>query len=451
MPAGNSMHKLGLWSGVGLVVADMVGAGVLTTSGFMALELSPSYILLDWTVGGLVALCGALAYAALARQIPRSGGEYRYLSSMIHPAAGYLAGWTSLLVGFSVPVALAGLAAGAYAETVIEGLDGRFLGAGIIALVAVVHASDLQASKWTQDALAVVKALLLVGFVVVGLIAGTNVLPRWGPQDASSPGFPVEPFFTSLIFVMFCYTGWNAATYATEEFEHPRRDVPRSMVIGCSAVMVVYVLVNWIFVTNLTQGDMVQWIDSDTDRITLAHLVMVKLAGPSAAAVMSVIVIIALVSAISAMTLIGPRVYAEMAVDRFLPTAFAAKTGRPPSLSVVLQGGLAVSLVFLSGFRELLTNVSSILAVVAAMTVLSLFNYRRWQPGERPGLLPLAGAIVFAVMSGWMVYYAIDASTTVELAGRPVPTLVLWMAGIVIISIAGYVLTRRVRSEAEPG
>lgn len=430
-------------------MADMVGTGVLTTSGFMALELSPPYILMDWVMGGLVALCGALAYAALARLIPRSGGEYRYLSTMLHPAVGYLAGWTSLLVGFSVPVALAGLAAGAYAETVFPGVRGVFVAALIIVLITVMHAIGLESSKRTQDALAAVKALLLAGFILVGLTKGSNVLPDWGMDGVNGPsGFSVKAFFTSLIFIMFCYSGWNAAIYASEEFERPRQDVPRAMVIGCLSVAGIYLLVNWVLVANLTQADMTGWIKGDTDRITLAHLVMRKLVGESAANVMSMVVVVALMSAISAMTLIGPRVYAAMAQDRFLPRALAAREGQPPVGSLALQGGLAVSLVFLSGFRELLNNVSSILALVSAATVLSLFRSSRWPEGEKPGLPAMLGAVVFAAMAGWMFYFAVQASNTVQLGGLAMPTVILWIVGIVAVSMGAYGLTQRVRGES---
>jgi APA family basic amino acid/polyamine antiporter len=439
--------KLGLWSGVGLTMSDMVGVGVLTTAGFMALDLSPKLILLEWVVGGLIALAGSLAYAALVRLVPRSGGEYRYLSTLLHPAVGYVAGWTSLLVGFSVPVALASLGAGAFANTLVPSLDPRIVAAAVIAVVTALHAGSLQASKWAQDGLAVVKGLLLAAFVLIGLVVGTNAIPPWTPP-AEATGFPTVPFFTSLIFVSFCYTGWNAPTYAAEEFEVPRRDVPRSMLIGCLSVMGIYVLVNWVFVTNLGQADMASWIAGDTDRITLAHLVMRNLVGAGAAAVMSGVIVVALMSAVSAMTLIGPRVYAAMAADGFLPSALVAREGKPPAWSVLMQGALATSLVFLSGFRELLNNVGSILAVVSAVTMLSLFRRVHWTPDTRPSLLALVGALVYAGMSGWMVYFAMKSSDKTSLFGFTVPVLLTWMIGIVAIAMGAYAATRALRRDA---
>ena len=308
-------------------------------------------------------------------------------------------------------------------------------------MVTASHAVNLRASRWTQDALAVVKSVLIAAFVVIGLVAGSNSLEGWAPAPETA-SFPVAPFFTSLIFVSFCYSGWNAATYAAGEFDNPRRNVPLSMAVGCSLVMLVYLLVNWVFVSNLGQGEMGAWIQGDTDRITLAHLVMQNLLGFEAATVMSVVVILALASAISAMMLIGPRVYAAMADDEFLPRVFANREGNPPRASVVLQGGLAITLVFMSGFRELLNNVGSILAVASAAAVLSLFRRSRWRGDARPGPLPLIGAGVYAVMSGWMVYFAMQSSEKVVVLGTELPSLALWMIAIVVVAMVAYTSTR---------
>lgn len=446
--ASKEAKKLGTWSGVGLTMSDMVGAGVLTTAGFMAQDLSPRLILFEWFLGGVIALAGSLAYAALVRLVPRSGGEYRYLSELLHPLVGYVAGWASLLVGFSVPVALAALAAGAFAETVIPGLDPRLTASALILLITASHAGNLQASRWTQDVLALIKGLLIAVFIAIGLSVGTNTLPAPGPVAAGA-GFPTAPFFTSLIFVSFCYSGWNAATYAAGDFENPRRDVPRAMIFGCTAVMVIYLLVNWVFVTNLGGADIAGWVTGDTDRITLAHLVMRNLLGESAATFMSAIVIVALASAISAMMLVGPRVYAAMADDQFLPRVFASRAGIPPRGSVVLQGALATLLVFMSGFRELLNNVGSILALVSAAAVLSLFRRVHWTEDNRPGVAALAGAAVYSLMSAWMVYFTMQSSPKVSILGATIPSLALWIGAIVSVAATAYALTRVVRTRAD--
>ena len=110
-------HRLGLFSGMGMVIANMIGAGVFLSTGFMAQDLNPKQILLAWAIGAFLALSGARAYAEIAQIVPKSGGEYRYLSTLVHPALGYLAGWASLLLGFSAPIAIDAFAAGAFANT----------------------------------------------------------------------------------------------------------------------------------------------------------------------------------------------------------------------------------------------------------------------------------------------------------------------------------------------
>src|SRR6185503_3805275 len=329
-------RKLGLWSGVGIVIANMIGAGVSTTPGFMAMDLAPSYILLAWLVGGVAALSGARAYAAIAQAIPRSGGEYRYLSTLWHPMLGYLAGWTSLLVGF-------------YTGTLGVDIPWRLVTAVVIILVTALHAFDLRASRRGQNLLVAVKLTLVIGFVVVGLVAGSNAWPEWRPK-ASEHGLPLAPFFQSLVFIAFCYSGWNAAIYASEEFASPRPDVPRAMLIGCATVMVLYMLVNWVFIANLTPSHYGAWIGDDPERITLGHVLMKNLVGITGAKIMSVFMIVALLSAASAMTMIGPRVYAAMARDGYLPAAFAGKDGRPPLWSVLLQGAIAMAVAMTTSF-----------------------------------------------------------------------------------------------------
>src|SRR5262247_1437584 len=327
--------KLGLWSGVGLVVANMIGSGVLTTPGFMAMDLAPSHILLAWFVGGVLALCGARAYAAAAEAIPRSGGEYRYLSELWHPALGYLAGWTSLLVGFSQPVALDAIAVGAFADTLIPGLDVKVVATATVVGVTALHAFDLRASKVGQNGLVAVKIALLLGFMAIGLAAGNNELPAWAP-DSAKAGMPLTALFGSLVFIMFCYSGWNAAIYASEEFVTPRRDVPRAMLIGCAAVMLLYLVVNWVFVANLTPAHFSEWIRGDRDRITLGHVLMRDLIGAGGAKVMSMVVLVVL----------------------------------------VLQGAVAIFCVWTQSFRSLLGTVGAILTLMAALTALGVIRMR---------------------------------------------------------------------------
>ncbi len=215
---------MGLWSGVGVNISTMIGVGVFLSAGFMAGAMGPGTILLSWLVGGALAMAGARAYASVATLVPRSGGEYRYLSDLFHPWLGYLAGWTSLLAGFSAPVASNAGAAGSFTETLFPGsIDGRIVGAILIVAATLSHALHLKASKWTQDLLAIVKVILVGGFIVVGVVFGQHSWPTWTPPHDPPDGH-LAFFMAQLVFVMYGYSGWNASIYASDEFaERPKR------------------------------------------------------------------------------------------------------------------------------------------------------------------------------------------------------------------------------------
>lgn len=431
-------RKLGLGSGVGIVIANMIGAGVLTTAGFMALDLAPAHILLAWVVGGVAALCGARAYAAVAHAIPRSGGEYRYLSTLWHPMLGYLAGFTSLLVGFSQAVAADAQLAGNFSETLGIGLGWRPIAAGVIVLVTVLHAFDLRASRRGQNVLVAIKFTLVVGFVVVGLVAGHNAWPTWRPE-AAEHGLPVRPFFNSLVFIAFCFSGWNAAIYASEEFAEPKRDVPRAMLLGCTIVMVLYLLVNWVFVANLTPADYGAWVSGDHDRVTVGHFLMKQLIGDTGAKIMSIIMIIALLSAASAMTMIGPRVYAAMARDGYLPKVFAGTEGKPPLWSVLLQSAIALSVAMTTSFIKAISTIGSILTLMAALTALGVFKLQLDpKQEEKPGVPALVAAGVFVVLAGWMLYFSFTSpilnSAELPVVGK-VSLPLLWLGFISLVTV----------------
>ena len=422
------LGKLGLWSGVGLVVSNVVGVGVLTNTGYMALQLGPRAILLAWLVGGVLAIAGAACYAELARAIPRSGGEYRYLSDLLHPFFGTLSGWTSLLVGFSAPVALAAATAGPFFATLVPAAPPRLTGAALIVLATASQAFDARWSKRTQDALAIVKGLLLAGFIAVGLALGAHTVPIWRAPEAPST-LPVKPFAVSLVYVAFAYSGWNAVAYAAEEFRDPRRTVPRAMLWGTALVTVVYLVVNAIFVANLSGERLAGWLGQDTTRITLAHLLMEQLAGAGAARATSLCVVLSLASSVIAMMMAGPRVASAMAEEGFLPRALAGRQGRPPVWSVLLQGGLALVLLATNSFEALLRSVGAILTLDSTLTVALVLRLRFGRTQfSRPSPAVVGAAIVYLAGAAWMLWYTLTDD----------PRALLWLAVVAVAAAIAY-------------
>ncbi len=433
-------HRLGLFSGMGMVIANMIGAGVFLSTGFMAQELTPKQILLAWVIGALLALAGARAYAGISQIVPQSGGEYRYLSNLVHPALGYLAGWASLLLGFSAPIAIDAIAAGAFANTLAGWIHPKLFAALLILLLTGVHAIGLRFSVTAQNALVFIKIILVVGFMSVGLAGGHNTWPAWQPPSHSA-GFPIGPFMQNLFYIAFAFSGWNAAVYAASEFKNPKRDVPRAMVLGCALVGIVYLFVNWVFVANLTPDQCKVVFTYETARVTLGHLIMKNLVGDFGAACMSVLAIIAFISAVSAMTFLGPRVYAAMSRDGFLPRILQGKEGKPPIGAVVLQGAIALFLVFAYQLGEVLNNVGAILTLFSALTVFSLFWVRfRRKNRIKPAIAALISAFFYLLLSGVMLYFGFMKS----------PTLNMWVGASILTALIGYFITKK-RVEIQNG
>lgn len=408
----------GLFSGVGLVVANMIGAGVFLSTGFMAQSLGPGHILLAWVLGAALALCGARAYAEVALRVPGSGGEYRYLSTLFHPALGSLAGWASLLVGFSAPIAVDALAAGAFAHAVLPGLPPVAVAVALVVGLTAVHALRLDVSARAQGALVVVKLLLVAGFIGVGAVAGTLAWPTWTPPRPPE-GSVLSELAGSLFFVAFAFSGWNAAAYAAGEFKAPTRDVPRAMLLGCGLVGALYLAMNYLFVANLSPADGSVVFRYDSDQVTLGHAVMQRWAGEGAAKAMSAVIVLLFASAMSAMLLVGPRVYAAMAQDGYLPRALAGAEGRPPTGAVVLQGALALGLVFSHSLKEALSNLGAILVLFSALTAAGAWR-------SSAGWTARLAAAVYVLSSAWMLYFGVQRS----------PSLFLWVLAAAVPALA---------------
>jgi basic amino acid/polyamine antiporter, APA family len=431
-------HRMGLSSGIGMVIANMIGAGVFLSTGFMAQDLTPKQILLAWVIGAFLAMSGAKAYSGIARMVPHSGGEYKYLSTLVHPALGYLAGWASLLLGFSAPIAIDAITAGAFAYTLAPYGDRetfqKLFALVLIVLITGIHAIGLRFSVRAQNVLVAIKIILVIGFMAVGLIGGHNAWPTWRPTNVSD-SFPVGPFMRNLFYIAFAFSGWNAAVYAASEFKNPKRDVPKAMVLGCAIVGVIYLFINWVFVANLTPEQCLIVNKYETARITLGHLIMKNLVGETGAACMSILAIVAFISAVSAMTFLGPRVYAAMSKDGFLPRILQGKEGKPPVGAVILQGVIALFLIFAYELGEILSNVGAILTLFSALTVFSLFwvRFKRGKELEKPAFAALAAGLFYLFLSGVMLYFGFKQK----------PSLNLWVGACILLTLIGYFITKQ--------
>ena len=375
----------------------MIGTGVFTTSGFLLADLkSPWTVLAAWAVGGLIAALGALCYGALARRLPESGGEYFFLSRTLHPAAGVAAGWVSLLVGFSAPLAAAAFAFGEYARPWLPGIQVKWMGSALIALFAALHAAHVQRGAWVQNAAVILKVLLIGVFVVFGL-------SRLHQQEALGPStHAVSDFAIALVWVSFSYSGWNAAIYLGGEVRHPERNLPLSLLLGTGLVTLLYLALNAVFEFSTAPASL-------AGKLEVGRIAAEAMGGPRLADACTALVALVLISSVSSLIMAGPRVYARMAQDGFLPRWLASTAG-PPRAAILLQTALALLMLWTATYDQLLTAIGFTLSLSTAATVVGLMRLR-WREGAQlkvPGwpVVPLLflGFVVF--MTGFTAWRA---------------------------------------------
>ena len=395
----STARPLGLGSAVALVVASMIGTGVFTTSGFLLGDLgSADTVLAAWAVGGVIAALGALSYGALARRIPESGGEYLFLSRTLHPSAGFLAGWISLLVGFSAPMAAAAMAFGEYTKTWLPGWNPRATGTALLVGLSVLHAVRVEPGAWVQNVAVVLKAVLIAVFI--GLACGR--LPAPGVVAAvagAGPGVWSPAFAVSLVWVSFSYAGWNAAIYVGGEIRDAERNLPRALLAGALLVTALYLGLNFVFLRAVPAADLV-------GKLEVGRIAAQALGGPVWAEAVTALVALGLLTSVSSMVMAGPRVYARMAADGYLPAWLGCAEGAPRA-AIGFQLVVALVMLWTATYERLLTYIGFTLSLSTAATVVGLMRLRRREGASLrvPGWPWVPGLFVASVL--WMAVFSV--------------------------------------------
>jgi len=433
--------QLGTGTLTALVVGNMIGAGVFTTSGFALAELgSPARVLWAWAVGGAIALCGALGYAALSRRLPLSGGEYLYLSRNIHPIVGFIAGWVSLLAGFTAAISFAALTLAAYVLPEGGATDGPLAGAvasAVILFSVLLHGLGLRIGAGAQNAAVALKLVAMIAFALLALLArgGPSFWPgvveiAEGTRDV--PPLSIGAFASSVMWISFSYSGFNAAVYVAGEVQAAGTRVPRALVAGTVTTMAVYLALNAVFV-------LVPPFDAVAGREDVAAAAARELGGEPLVHAVRMIVVLALFTSISAMVMTGPRVYAKMADDGLMPRVLRFE-GETPIAAVVMQAVLSVVVVWITGLRELLSYLGFTLSLSAALTVASLFVVARRErrAGVRASGFPGYPWAPLAFVAATLLFAA--------LAARSQPAEILAAFVTIASGAVLYVVARRTKA-----
>ena len=360
---------------IALAVANMIGIGVFTSLGFQVRDLPSGFALIMlWVLGGVIALCGGLSYAELAAAFPRSGGEYNLLSRIYHPAVGFLAGWLSATVGFSAPTALAAMAFSGYLGGAWPGAPELAVALAVVWTVTLVHLCGTEGASAFQNVSTLFKVALIVGLIVAAVAYGRPQPLSFAPQAGDLALIVSPPFAISLAFVMYSYAGWNAVTYIVGEVRDPKRTVPLSVIAAVAVVTLLYVSLNAVFLYTTP-------MDQLAGQIRVAAIAGLHIFGATGARIVDAVICVGLVSSISAMMWLGPRVTMTMGEDFRLLSAFARKTsGGVPATAILFQVAVVSALLLTQSFESIVEFIQFSLTISSFLTVLGVIVLRFTQP-----------------------------------------------------------------------
>jgi len=391
MAEDNLQRKLGLFPATNIVVANMIGAGIFTTSGLLMAGLNnPMLMLALWVAGGVIALCGALSYGELGAAMPGAGGEYLFLSKLFHPLFGFLSGWVSFVVGFSAPIAASAMGFSEYFCRAIPEIPGwfeyagimnqaatkTFLSVSVILIFTMIHYRGIKTGALVQNILTILKVTLIAFLLLAGFLSGKGDVSNFSTGGGVSSDFAGwKTIGLSLMWIMFAYSGWNASTYLGAEIKNPSKILPRSLIVGTGIVMLLYLSLNALYIYGIAPDEM-------KGVISVGGLAMGNLFGKSADALFSLLIAFALFSSLSAFIIIGPRVYYSMAKDGLFFKSVAKihpKFG-VPSNSIILQSIIAIVLALSGTFEQVLTYMGFALGIFPILTVTGVFKLRKSHP-----------------------------------------------------------------------
>ncbi|HEX4638130.1 MAG TPA: amino acid permease [Chthoniobacterales bacterium] len=408
-------RTVGFFTACGIVIANIIGTGVFTSLGFQVVDLQSGFALIMlWIVGGIAALCGALCYGELSAALPRSGGEYHFLSEIYHPAVGFMAGFISATVGFAAPIALAAMAFGRYFNGVFNFGSPVVLSFVLVWIVALFHFGNLRLGSAFQNVWTVVKLILIAVLIGAGMLIDPKQPITFSPEPAGTMSIFTGAFAVSLVYVMYSYSGWNASSYIIGEVKEPERNVPRSLLVGTLIVMAAYVLLNAVFLITTPIAEM-------RGQVEVGLIAGKHIFGDNGGRVVGAIICLGLVSAISSMTWIGPRVTMSMGEDHWLLRFLGRKNRHGvPTNATALQVMIVTVLLLTGSFEGVLQYIQFALLLCSLLTVVGVIVLRKTRPNiSRPyrvWFYPVP-AIIFSLITLWMMFYLLKFKTTESLAG----------------------------------
>lgn len=401
--ANNSTYKITTFAGIAIVIANMIGTGAFTSLGFQLKDMeSPLTILILWILGGVLALSGAFSYAEVGTFIKKSGGEYAFLTEMYNPLVGYLSGWISLTVGFAAPIALAAIAFTEYFK--FGGINADWAAILLIAVITFIHTKNLRTSSRFQIVSTLFKIAVMAAIILSGLVMTGNADISFDTDGNYYTEITSSAFAIALIYVSYSYSGWNAAAYISEEFRNPGKSLPIALIGGTIIVTVLYTLLQFVFLKHTPVSELV-------GQLEVGEIATAKMFGTSIGRLFGVIISILLVSSISAMVWVGPRVTSSIATQHRLWQYFKITPNEIPKRALWLQFIIGLILIATGTFEQIMIYCGVLLTLSTMLVVLSVFMLRckrsyKTKGAYRSPLFPFF-QILYLLLSLWMIAYTI--------------------------------------------
>ena len=412
MDARPLARELRLPAAIALVVGQVIAVGIFLTPGTIIRTVaSPAGVLLVWVVMGLMAICGALSYGALAARYPQSGGGYVYLREAYGERVAFLYGWKCLLVmdpGITAALAMGFASYVAYVAPIGSGAM-RLVAIAAILGFAAVHMSGVRVGVRVLTIVSVLKMLLVAVLTLAALLSPAASWTHFVPFADRDPGAP--PLFGAvagaLVAAFFSFGGWWEVTKIAGEVRDPVRTLPRALWVGLAAVTLAYTAVTLSFIAVVP-------IDSVAEGQAFVAQVGEAIVGPGGGASVALVVIVCVLGSLGATQMLAPRLYVAMARDGVFPAAAAAVHPRfgTPARAIATQAALASVLVALGTFDTVVAYFVFVTVVFIVATVASVFVLRRRDPTFHVPGHPWTGLLFLSL--GSMLLLLLGASNPLQ-------------------------------------
>ncbi len=407
----STTSKYSLGSATSIVVANMIGTGIFVSLGYQLIDIKDvATIIALWVIGGLIALCGAFAYSELGSALPNSGGEYLFLSRIFHPCLGFMSGWLSTTIGFAAPIALNAMLFAAYFRQVFPQMNELAVAIPLIVSITAINGINHSASGRFQKIFTLLKVVLIVLFIIAGFWMGAQPI-SFAPSGATWSGIASSSFAIGLVYVSFAYSGWNATAYISSEVHAPQRNIPLSIILGTLLVMLLYVLLNVVFLKSSPINDLM--VDPHAmQQKEIGFIAAEALFGGHIGKLLCLTICLFLVSSISSMVIAGPRVIQSIARDYPVLKILGKQTNEEvPRLSMAIQAFLAILIALTGTFDTVITYTTFAMTLFSTLTVAGVMVLRKSNPNltrpYRTWGYPLT-PILFIGANCWFMYFLLS-------------------------------------------